>query len=69
MPNGTNHMYTCLAPGTEVPMHRTNSIDYNILISGELTLILEDGTEKCIKNPGDLIVQKGTMHAWRYELS
>ena len=26
---------------------------------------MEDGTEKLIKNPGDAVVQKGTMHAWK----
>lgn len=34
-------------------------------MSGELVLINEDGTEKHLKNPGDTVIQKGTMHAWR----
>jgi quercetin dioxygenase-like cupin family protein len=65
MSNGTNHRYTDLAPGAVTPMHRTSSLDYNILVSGEVVLILEDGTEKHLRNPGDTVVQKGTMHAWR----
>ena len=28
-------------------------------------LIMEDGTEKLVKNPGDVVIQKGTMHAWK----
>jgi len=46
-------------------MHRTSSLDYNILVHGELILITEDGTEKHLKNPGDTVIQRGTMHAWR----
>ncbi|CAA7265836.1 unnamed protein product [Cyclocybe aegerita] len=64
-PTGTNLRSTELAPGAITPMHRTSSLDYNILISGELVLITEDGTEKHIKNPGDTVIQKGAMHAWR----
>ncbi|KAH7916406.1 hypothetical protein BJ138DRAFT_1139659 [Hygrophoropsis aurantiaca] len=64
-PGATNFKYTDLAPGASTPMHRTTSIDYNILISGELILITEAGEEKHIKNPGDAVIQKGTNHAWR----
>jgi len=46
-------------------MHRTTSLDYNILIQGELILMLDDGSETHLKNPGDTVVQKGNMHAWR----
>ena len=35
------------------------------LVSGELILIMEDGSEKLLKNPGDVVIQKGTLHAWR----
>lgn len=34
-------------------------------VHGELILITEDGVEKHLKNPGDTVVQKGTLHAWR----
>lgn len=33
-------------------------------VSGELTLILEDGTEVTHSQPGATFVQRGTMHAW-----
>lgn len=36
-----------------------------LAVSGEVILIMEDGTEKHLKNPGDTVVQKGTLHAWR----
>jgi len=64
-PNGTNLRCTDLAPGAETPMHRTSSLDYNILLSGELIMITDDGSETHLKNPGDTVIQKGTMHAWR----
>jgi len=64
-PTGTNLRSTDLAPGAITPMHRTSSLDYNILVSGELILIMEDGSEKHLKNPGDTVIQKGTLHAWR----
>jgi len=65
MPNGTNLRFTDLAPGMSAPMHRTSSVDYNILISGRLILVTDDGSEKLVENPGDVIVQKGNSHAWR----
>lgn len=44
-------------------MHRTDTIDYLILLEGEVTLILEDGKEKTLK-VGDTVVQKGNIHTW-----
>lgn len=64
-PSGTNLRSTDLAPGATTPMHRTSSVDYNILIHGELILIMEDGKETHLKNPGDIVIQKGTLHAWK----
>jgi len=64
-PNGTNLRCTDLAPDTETPMHRTVSLDYNILLQGELILTLDDGSETHLKNPGDTVITKGSMHAWR----
>ena len=43
--------------------------DPNILtlfvVLGEVVLVLEDGSERHLRNPGDTVIQKGTMHAWR----
>ncbi len=53
-----------MLPGGESPMHRTNSLDYGIVLSGEVELELDDGAfETC--RAGDVIVQRGTMHLWR----
>ncbi len=43
-------------------MHKTNTIDYIILLSGEVTLLL-DGDERALK-PFDVVIQRGTNHAW-----
>ena len=43
-------------------MHRTQSIDYIILLEGELTLLLDNG-EVDLK-PFDVVIQRGTNHAW-----
>ncbi len=43
-------------------MHRTETVDYGILIEGELTLILDD-SEVDLK-PGSVVIQRGTNHAW-----
>lgn len=43
-------------------MHRTQTIDYGIVLEGELTLILDKG-ETTI-SAGDIIIQRGTNHAW-----
>ncbi|KAJ6509499.1 hypothetical protein C8R47DRAFT_28227 [Mycena vitilis] len=64
-PNGTNLRCTDLAPGAATPMHRTTSVDYNILLQGKLIMITDDGSETHLKTPGDTVIQKGTMHAWR----
>ncbi|KII93745.1 hypothetical protein PLICRDRAFT_171460 [Plicaturopsis crispa FD-325 SS-3] len=63
--NGTNLRYTDLAPGASTPMHRTSSMDYNILVHGSITLITDDGAETTLSTPGDTVIQKGNMHAWR----
>ncbi|WP_248800798.1 cupin domain-containing protein [Pseudomonas sp. MWU13-2105] len=48
------------APG----MHRTPTIDYVVLIEGELWLELDDGEERLVRS-GEVVIQNGTRHAWR----
>jgi len=45
-------------------MHTTDSVDYGVVISGEITLELDDGATVSLKQ-GDCVVQNGTRHAWR----
>ncbi|WP_342620139.1 cupin domain-containing protein [Rhodoferax sp. GW822-FHT02A01] len=43
-------------------MHRTESVDYGVVIEGELTLVLD--RESVLLKPGSVVVQRGTNHAW-----
>ena len=43
-------------------MHRTESIDYGIVLEGEMTLVLDDS--EVTLRAGDVAVQRGTDHAW-----
>lgn len=54
---------TEFAPGAPKFMHRTETVDYAILLSGECDLELDDGKTVHLKQ-GDIVVQRGTMHAW-----
>jgi len=45
-------------------MHTTDSVDYGILLEGEISLELDDGKTVALK-AGDVVVQNGTRHAWR----
>ena len=54
---------TEFAPGAPKFMHRTETLDYAILLSGECDLELDSGEIVHMK-PGDVVVQRGTMHAW-----
>lgn len=45
-------------------MHTTDTVDYGVVISGEIWLELDDGEEVHLKQ-GDCVVQNGTRHAWR----
>ena len=43
-------------------MHRTESIDYGVVIDGEMTLVLDDS--EVLLQPGSVVIQRGTNHAW-----
>jgi hypothetical protein len=64
---GSKLLFVTLPPrqgdGGNTAMHRTWTIDYNIVLSGELVLIVESG--QVILKPGDVVVQRNTRHAWR----
>jgi quercetin dioxygenase-like cupin family protein len=50
------------APGVAERWHRTDSIDYAVVLSGEIDMQMDEG-EIHLK-AGDVIVQRGTMHNW-----
>ena len=57
------HAEHCRPDTTRDPgMHKTKTVDYVILLSGEVTLLLDRGEVKL--KPFDVVVQRGTNHAW-----
>jgi mannose-6-phosphate isomerase-like protein (cupin superfamily) len=50
------------AGSRHVFMHRTETIDYGIVLEGELTLIMDEG--ETLLHPGDIVIQRGTNHGW-----
>ena len=63
-PHGTVCRTVDFAPGFECMMHRTQSLDYGIVIQGEIELVLDSG-ERQLMGPGDIAVQRATMHSWK----
>ena len=61
-PNGTKIRINEFPPGVVSPMHRTQSVDYGIVLSGEMVLVLDD-SERVLR-AGDVVVQRGTDHRW-----
>jgi hypothetical protein len=43
-------------------MHRTQTIDYGIVLAGEVWLLVDEGEVRL--GPGDIVIQRGTNHAW-----
>jgi mannose-6-phosphate isomerase-like protein (cupin superfamily) len=50
-------------PGVSPRNHRTDSIDYAVVISGEIDMELDNGVVAHLKQ-GDVLVQRGTIHNW-----
>jgi hypothetical protein len=48
-------------PGS--PFHTTPTVDYIVLLSGELWLVLDEGRETLVR-AGEIVIQNGTRHAW-----
>lgn len=61
---GTVLRFVDMEPGVLSPMHRTVSLDYGVVIEGEVELVLDSGETRVLKR-GDVAIQRGTMHAWR----
>jgi quercetin dioxygenase-like cupin family protein len=52
-----------IEPGHRSPMHRTQTLDYGVVLEGAINLELDDGAVKSVQ-AGDIVVQRGTIHAW-----
>lgn len=61
--NGTVFRVVRFDPGVLPRNHRTDSIDYGVVMSGEIDMELDDGVVVHLK-AGDVIVQRGTIHNW-----
>lgn len=48
--------------GRHPMMHRTETVDYAVVLEGEITLILDEGEVQL--KAGDVVIQRGTSHAW-----
>jgi hypothetical protein len=55
-------IYPASRGGHRTVMHRTRTLDYAVVIEGEIVLILDDG--EVVLRKGDVAVQRGTDHAW-----
>src|SRR4029453_18684253 len=60
--NGTVFRVVEFAPGVAPRNHRTDSIDYAVIISGEIDMELDDSIGHL--KAGDVMVQRGTIHTW-----
>ncbi len=61
--NGTVFRVVSFGPGVAPRNHRTDSIDYATVISGEIDMELDDGNSVHLR-AGDVLVQRGTIHNW-----
>lgn len=48
--------------GSHPFMHRTETVDYGVLLAGDIWLIMDQGEVRL--RPGDIVIQRGTSHAW-----
>jgi quercetin dioxygenase-like cupin family protein len=62
-PEGTNLNMWTFPPGFMSGMHRTDTLDYIYVISGSVELVL-DNDLRVELSAGDVLVQRGTVHAW-----
>jgi len=62
IPGGTVFRVVSFGPGVAPRNHRTDSIDYAVVMSGELDMVLD--TETVHLKAGDVLVQRGTVHNW-----
>jgi quercetin dioxygenase-like cupin family protein len=63
---GSSFHFVTLPPtprGAKPGWHRTETLDYNIVMGGELVLMVDEGETRLF--PGDVVIQRNTLHAWR----
>lgn len=60
---GSTFAICTFPPGSHEHMHATDTIDYLVILSGQVTLVTEQGEAEL--GPGDLVVDRGVLHGWR----
>ena len=60
--NGTVFRVVSFGPGVAPRNHRTDSVDYAVVMSGAIDMVLDIGTVHL--KAGDVLVQRGTIHNW-----
>ena len=63
IPGGSALRMVDMNPGYRSAMHRTSTVDYVFILSGELDMEL-DGGETVLLKGGDIVIQRGTNHRW-----
>ncbi|KAJ4295313.1 CAAX farnesyltransferase (FTase) subunit beta [Kalmusia sp. IMI 367209] len=61
--NGYVLRHVDIPPDMECTMHRTVSLDYGVVLEGQVDLLLDSGEQRTMK-VGDVAIQRGTMHQW-----
>lgn len=61
--NGSRFTMMEFQPGNAAHLHRTDTIDYVICVAGEIDMFLDD-TQFITLRAGDVLIQRGTCHAW-----
>lgn len=64
LPGGSVLRVVDMLPGGCSPMHRTSSLDYGVVLAGQVELILDEGAITTV-SAGEIVIQRGTIHAWR----
>lgn len=67
-PGETKFTFGTFPGNTEGHMHATDTVDYVVIVSGEIWLVLEDGSDVHL-TAGDCVVQNGTVHAFHNRTS
>ena len=60
--SGAGEASTFGSGGRHPMMHRTATVDYAVVLEGEITLLLDEGDVQL--KAGDVVIQRGTSHAW-----
>lgn len=63
-PRGTVCRIVDFAPNNRCVVHRTQSLDYGVVLEGQMEMVLEEG-DPVVMQRGDVAVQRATMHGWR----